>query len=355
MKAAVLRERDGNSNIEEVDLAPPEADQVRVQVKAAGVCHSDLSFRNGTVPLPLPVILGHEGAGIVSEVGAAVTSVKEGDHVIINWTPFCGKCQNCREGRTNLCSGMGMGGAAKMTAGGAPLSGAAGAGTFAEEMVMPESGVVAIAKDVPLELACLISCGVMTGVGAAINTAKIRPGSTVAVIGCGGVGINVIQGAKIAGASAIVAVDKVESKLELAKSFGATHGTTPEGLRELSAQVTGGLGFDYAFEVIGLSQTIRAAYDAVKRGGTAVIVGMGRFDDMVQLSAFEIFYSEKKLLGSYYGGANVSVDFQRLINLWRGGQLDLERLITRKISLDQVDDAFAAMETGEVIRQVIVF
>jgi S-(hydroxymethyl)glutathione dehydrogenase/alcohol dehydrogenase len=353
VKAAVLRERNGKSVIEDVDIAPPDAGQVKIQVKAAGVCHSDLSFQNGTVPLPLPVILGHEGAGVISEVGAGVTSVSEGDHVIINWTPFCGKCQNCRMGRTNLCLAAGMSGAAKLTTASGPVTGAAGAGTFAEEMVMPENGVIAIPKDVPLELGCLISCGVMTGVGAAMNTAQVRPGSTVVVFGCGGVGINVIQGAKICGASAIVAVDKFESKLEMAKRFGATHTATPDNLPAVSQEVTGGVGFDYAFEVIGLSLTIRAAYDAVRRGGTAVIVGMGKFDDFVQLSAFEIFFSEKKLLGSYYGGANVSVDFQRLINLWKGGQLDLEGLLTRRITLDQVDEGFAAMERGDVIRQVI--
>jgi S-(hydroxymethyl)glutathione dehydrogenase/alcohol dehydrogenase len=195
----------------------------------------------------------------------------------------------------------------------------------------------------------------MTGVGAAINAAKVEPGSTVVVIGCGGVGISAIQGARAAGAAVIVAVDMVEQKLDWARQFGATHAVTPADLPQASRELTGGSGFDYGFEVVGRSDTIKAAYDNTRRGGTTVVVGVGRADDMVELSSFDLFYNEKNLRGSYYGSANIQRDFPRLIALWRAGRLDLDGMITRRLKLDEVNDAFEVMKAGEAIRQVITF
>jgi S-(hydroxymethyl)glutathione dehydrogenase/alcohol dehydrogenase len=233
------------------------------------------------------------------------------------------------------------------------IFGMAGAGTWAEETIMPWQGAIKIDDDVPFEVASLIGCAVMTGVGAAINTAKVVPGSSVVVFGCGGVGISCIQGAKVCGAAEIVAVDLVDDKLETAKKFGATHGVKPDDLAAVQAEITGGAGFDYAFEAIGSPVTMRAAYDAIRRGGTAVIVGVGRAEQTFELSAFEMFYSEKTLVGSYYGSTDVRSDFARIIRLWKAGRLDLEGMITRKIALDDINDALGAMERGEVVRQVI--
>lgn len=355
MKAAIVRQVGAPVEIVDVDVSDPGPGEVRVQMHATGVCHSDLSFQNGTLPGVLPAILGHEGAGVVTKAGAGVTSVKPGDHVILNWVPSCGSCYFCVRGEYQLC--MQPRGAAepRLFLDGQPIPGVAGMGTFAEEMVVSENAVVAIPDDVPMDIAALIGCGVMTGAGAALNTARVLPGSTVVVIGCGGVGVNVIQGARVCGAATIVAVDRFPQKLEMAKRFGATHGVAPEGLGELSHQLTGGIGFDYAFEVIGLSSTIRQAWDATRRGGTTVVVGAGRFDDVVGISAFELFFSEKTLVGSVYGSANVRRDFPRLIALWKSGQLDLQGLVSKHIALGAVQDAFQAMERGEVIRQVVTF
>ena len=360
MRAAVLRQT-GDENLEirdDVEVVEPGAGEVKVRIAATGVCHSDLSGMTGVIPQPAPAVLGHEGAGIIAEVGEGVTTVKEGDHVIVAWSPPCGVCTSCVARKSpHLCSAVQINAimTPRFRIGGEPVFGFAGTGTFAEEIVLPQQAVVPIDPSVPLEIASLIGCGVMTGVGAAINTAKVEPGSTVVVFGCGGVGISAIQGARIAGAAEIVAVDLLEAKLDDAKRLGATHGTTPDGLASLSQEITEGDGFDYAFEAIGNPVTMRAAYDAVRRGGTAVIIGVGKADAMVSFSAFELFYSEKRLFGSYYGSADVRSDFHRLLRLWRAGKLDLEGMISRKMDLGDINDAFAAMRRGEMIRQVVQF
>jgi S-(hydroxymethyl)glutathione dehydrogenase/alcohol dehydrogenase len=233
-----------------------------------------------------------------------------------------------------------------------PVFGMAGTGTFAEQLVIPAAAAVRIPDDVPWDVASLVGCGVMTGVGAAINTAKVRPGSSVVVFGCGGVGISVVQGARIAGAAEIVAVDVVEGKRANALRFGATHSAAPEDLGALSGELTQG-GFDYGFEVVGIPETIRATFDAVRRGGTAIIVGAGRADQQVTFNAFELFFSEKTLLGSLYGSADVRVDFHRLLRLWRTGRLDLDGMISNRVGLRDVNQAFADMQRGDVIRTVI--
>jgi S-(hydroxymethyl)glutathione dehydrogenase/alcohol dehydrogenase len=222
-------------------------------------------------------------------------------------------------------------------------------------MTVPHEAIVPIPDDVPFHLASLIGCAVMTGVGAAINTARVTPGSSVVVFGCGGVGISAIQGARIAGAAEIVAVDRVDSKLDIARGFGATHAVQPDGVAELVTALTGGDGFDFAFEAIGNATTMRTAFDVTRRGGTTCIVGSGPIDQVVQFSAFELFFAEKQLTGSYYGSGNVRTDFHRLLRLWRTGRLDLESMVTRRIGLDEVEAAFGAMERGEVIRTVIEF
>lgn len=357
MKAAVLTELNKDLEIrDDVGLVDLGAEDVHVQLVSSGVCHSDLSAQNGTIPSGTPCVLGHEGAGIVKEVGAGVTDLKAGDHIIVSFTPACRKCKSCLRGEANLCEAMGaMASTPRFLIDGQPVVGFTGCGTFAEEMIIPEAAAVKVDDDIPLDVVSLVGCGVTTGVGAAINTADIRPGTSVVVFGAGGVGISAIQGARIAGAAEIVAVDMVDAKLEMAKKFGATHAVKPEDLEGAKLEVTGGEGFDYALECIGRPETIRASFDAARRGGTAVIVGVGKLTEMVQFSAFELFFNEKNLKGSMYGSANVRTDFNRLLRLWKQGKLDLEGMISRRIKVDDVNDAFRAMQAGEVIRSVISF
>jgi S-(hydroxymethyl)glutathione dehydrogenase/alcohol dehydrogenase len=357
MRAAVLQEV-GADSVEvrdDVETLEPGPGEVLVRIRATGVCHSDLSALNGTIPQPTPAVLGHEGAGEVVAVGPGVSDVSVGDHVIVAWIPPCGKCKFCLGGQAQLCIAVAYttGMAPRFRLGEIPVFGFAGTGTFAEQVVLPQQSVVVIPSDVPFEIGSLIGCGVMTGVGAAINAARVVPGSSVVVFGCGGVGVSVIQGARLAGAAEIVAVDVVPSKLDDAKRFGATHGVGPDGLEAVKSELTGGDGFDYAFEAIGRPETIRAAYDAARRGGTACIVGVGRAEEKIELNAFELFYMEKKLIGTLYGSADVRRDFHRIIRLWKAGRLDLEGMISKRIDLSEVNEAFDAMVKGQVIRQVI--
>jgi S-(hydroxymethyl)glutathione dehydrogenase/alcohol dehydrogenase len=359
VKAAVLQEIGSTTLdvLDDIETAPLTAGKVRIAIKATGVCHSDLSSMNGTIPAPVPSVLGHEGAGEIVEVGPGVTDLAVGDHVVVCWSPQCGRCNDCVNGRPHLCMTYLMNAFtdAPFVRDGEKVFGMAGAGTFAEQLIVPVDGAIKIDDDIPFDVASLVGCGVMTGVGAVFNAAAVEPGSSVLVIGCGGVGISTIQGAKISGAATIVAVDMVDRKLEWAKQFGATHAVTPDDLPATMGLLTGGAGFDYAFEVVGRSDTIRSAYDNTRRGGTTVIVGVGRAEDMVSFSSFELFYNEKNLRGSYYGTANIRRDFPRLLKLWRAGQLDLEGMITRRLTLDDINDAFVAMQAGDVIRQVITF
>ena len=357
MKAAILWELNKPLDIrDDVTLADLGPSEVHIKLVSSGVCHSDVSAQNGTIPSGTPCVLGHEGAGIVLEVGDAVTDVKPGDHAIVAFTPACRKCRACLRGQSNLCETMiSMATSPHFVVDGKTISGFCGCGTFAEEMIVPENAVIPVDEEIPLDIVSLIGCGVTTGVGAAINTAQIKPGSSVAVIGCGGVGISAIQGARIAGAAEIVAVDTLDAKLDMAKKFGATHAVTPDALEGIKNEITGGEGFDYALECVGHPQTIRQAYDITRRGGTAVVVGVGRIEQQVQFSAFELFYAEKNLKGSMYGSANVRVDFPRLLRLWKYGKLDLEGMITRRMPVDEVNEAFRAMQAGEVVRSVLEF
>ncbi len=358
MRAAILPGLNEKLEVrDDVGVVGPGPGEVHIRIVASGVCHSDISAQNGTLPCPMPGVLGHEGAGEVLAVGEGVTTVAQGDHVIVSWVPPCGTCSACLGGQPNLCMTYLIDAltATRFTMGDQPIGGMAGTGTFAEELVVPQVAAVKIPQDIPFDVASLIGCGVMTGVGAALKTARVRAGSSVMVIGCGGVGISVIQGARIAGAAEIVAVDRVPEKLEMAKRFGATHAVLPDQIATVSGELTQGLGFDYAFEVIGLPDTIRAAWDTTRRGGTTVVVGAGRMEAMVSFSAFELFYSEKKLLGSFYGSADVRTDFHMLLRLWRNEKLDLEGMITKRIDIADINEAFDECMSGRVIRQVIEF
>ncbi len=357
MKAAILwelnKELDVRDDVGLTELGPGE---VHVKLVSSGVCHSDVSAQNGTIPSGTPCVLGHEGAGIVLEVGPGVTDLQAGDHAILSFTPACRKCKACLRGQSNLCETMmQMAVTPHFVVDGQTIGGFTGCGTFSEEMIVPENAVVPVSRDIPLEIVSLIGCGVTTGVGAAINTAAVSPGSSVAVIGAGGVGIAAIQGARIAGASEIVAIDPVESKHEMALKFGATHAVKPDDVEGVKNDITGGEGFDYVLECVGHPATIRQCYDLARRGGTAVVVGVGRLEEEVKFSAFELFYGDKTLKGSMYGGANVRVDFPRLLRRWRAGKLDLEGMISRRIKVEEVNEAFRAMQAGEVIRSVIDF
>ena len=358
MRAAILRAVDETVTIVDgVHAADPGPGEVRVRLAASGVCHSDLSAQNGTVPAMMPMVLGHEGAGVVTDVGPGVTTVAEGDHVVIAVSAPCGSCADCIGGSPSLCTVLSLPAMLepRFHLGEEPLFAMAGLGTFAEEMVVAAHSVIPIAKDVPLEIAALLGCGVLTGVGAAMNAARIEPGSTVIVFGCGGVGMSVIQGARICGASTIVAVDLNDEKLALARRFGATVGAHPDDVASAVAEYTGGRGFDYSFEVVGNASVMRAALDATRRGGTAVVVGVGRMDDMLSLSAMEIAFGEKTLRGSIMGSADVRRDVPRLIELWRTGRLDLEGLVTHRITLDEIDDGLQRLGSPDVVRSVVVF
>ena len=358
MRAAVLQEFNQPLVIEDLsapDLGPRD---VRVQIDASGVCHSDITVATGGVPMPPPVILGHEGAGTVLEIGAEVTRVKVGDRVIASFVPSCGNCFYCLRDQANLCEhGIDLMFAPRgLRADGTNVFGMTGLGTFSDEMTTEESMLVKVETDLPAEQLALIGCGVTTGVGAALNTAKVTPGATVAVIGCGGVGQSVIQGARIAGASRIFAIDPVELKRKTAESLGATDLIDPadgDAVEQVKA-LTAGRGADYAFEVIGLPETILQAYNTARRGGTVVIVGMSRMDAQVTFPAMALFYDEKKTLGSMYGSAQVRRDFPRFVSLIETGRLDVNAMVSRRIKLDEVNDAFRAMQAGEVIRSVIV-
>ncbi|HWJ97155.1 MAG TPA: Zn-dependent alcohol dehydrogenase [Acidimicrobiales bacterium] len=359
MRAALLHNT-GDETLEIVDdieVDAPGPGEVTIKIEATGVCHSDLHAMAGSLPQPAPFVPGHEGAGVISAVGEGVTALAEGDHVVVAWSPPCGKCNNCVERKQpHLCVMIqfAIAGTPRFTRNGEPVFGMAGTGTFAEYLTVPQEAAVKIDDDIPFEIASLIGCGVSTGVGAAINTAKVTPGSKVVVFGCGGVGIAAIQGAHVAGASVIVAVDLNEDKLELAKSFGATHGCKPDDLAALQAELTGD-GFDFAFEAIGLPVTMRAAYDAVRRGGTACVIGVGAMDKEVSFNGFEIFFSEKTFMGSYYGSVDVRSDFHRLLSLWKSGQLNLDGMITNRMKIDEINDAFDIMKKGDAIRTVITF
>ncbi len=334
MRAAVLHAV-GDAALDlrdDVATVTPAPGEVRVRIKATGVCHSDLSAMTGVLPVGLPSVIGHEGAGEVIEAGSQVTSVRPGDHVVVSWTPACGNCSACLRGQPHLCLTYVIEGFKKprFTLGdGTPAFGMAGCGTWAEELVIPWQGAIKIDPDVPFEYAALL--------------------------GCGGVGLAVIQGAKIAGATKILAVDPLAAKHAQARRFGATHAATLEGVEQAKADLTGGKGFDYAFEVVGKSAAIRTAWQLARRGGDVIVVGAGAADDTVQFSAFELLFEGKTLHSSLYGGSDMRRDISMFVELWRAGRLDIEGLISRRIKFDELNEAVTSLASGEVIRQIVTF
>ncbi|MFJ6644719.1 Zn-dependent alcohol dehydrogenase [Streptomyces sp. NPDC091290] len=357
MRAAVLHEtgQDKLEVLDDVEAVGFGPGRVRVRVRATGLCHSDLSAMSGVLPQPAPFVPGHEGAGEIVDVGEGVRGLKPGDRVVLCWLPACGACPACRRGQTELClAGFMNAGTPNFRRPGGDVFGFAGTGTFAEEVVVDAGCAVPIPDDVPFDIAALIGCGVTTGLGAALNTADLEAGSSVAVIGCGGVGVSVIQGARLKGAAEIVAVDPVAARREAALRFGATRAVAPDRLADAKQQITaGGEGFDHVFEVVGKSATARTAYEATRRGGTLVIVGAGAMDDVLQLNMFELFFDEKRILPSLYGGGDVLRSYERAIALWRAGRIDLAGLITHRVPLSEVNEALDQMRTGSALRTCI--
>lgn len=360
MKAAVLEAYGQPLNVTDVDLAPPQRGEVRVSVRATGVCHSDLSIQQGKLPFPTPCVLGHEGAGEVTEIGEGVTRVKPGDHVVLMWTLMCGDCFYCRRGQTHLCDAtraMGMmdDGTTRLSKDGQAILHAINTACFAEEVIVREQALVKISDDIPFEIAAVVGCGVLTGVGAAVYTAALQPGESAAILGCGGVGINVIQGAKLAGAEPIIAIDTVQTKLDMAQAFGATHlvnaadGDAGANVLEL----TGGRGADAAFEVVGVPALQRQVFDMTRRGGRAVMVGVAGLTDEVPLPSMFLTLGEKTATGCYYGSCDPKRDIPVFLDLWKAGKLDLEGLISQTSKLEDVNGAFEDMEAGKVIRTVL--
>ena len=363
MKAAVLYEVGEPLVLDDVELDDPKAGEVRVKVGAAGICRSDRHFMKGDAPISLPVVLGHEGAGTVEQVGPGVTSVGPGQQVILSFVPACGRCKSCLEGRANVCDNhMATGpnmydGTCRLHKGDQYIHHMGKVACFAEYTVVPEAGCVPFPANVPMDKAAMFGCCVPTGVGAALFSAKVQPGSTVAVVGCGGVGLNVIMGARLVNASKIIAVDIRESQLEFAMKFGATHSVNASD-RDPVAQVkdlTGGLGADYTFEVVGSADTFKAAYDMCAKSGTVTFVGVAPVGTEAPINAVDLVRMEKTVRGTYYGSTRSQVDVPKLVDLYLSGKLNLDDLVVRHYTLDQVNQAYADLDQGEVGRGAIMF
>jgi S-(hydroxymethyl)glutathione dehydrogenase / alcohol dehydrogenase len=362
MKAAVLNQQPGELDIEDLGIDDPAPGEVLLRTVGAGLCHSDLHFMEGLFPLRLPAVLGHESAGVVEAVGDGVMYVKPGDHVVCCLSIFCGACRQCLNGFPNRCSNP----AATARPRGAParlrrddgttVNQFARLGGFAEMMLVHENGVVKIADDIPLETAALVGCGVLTGSGAVFRTARVEPGSRVCVIGAGGIGLAAIQAARIAGAGMVIVVDVSESKLSMAQRLGATAtvntsevANVVEAVKELS-----GGGVDYSFEAIGKKATAEQAFQMLDLGGTATVIGMVPDDQRLEIRAMDLL-SEKRLQGSMMGSNQFRTDIPRLLSMYVDGRLDLDAMVTKTLSLEEVNEGYSLMKRGEVARSVISF
>jgi S-(hydroxymethyl)glutathione dehydrogenase / alcohol dehydrogenase len=363
-RAAVLYETNTPLVVEELELDAPKAGEVLVRVAANGVCRSDYHTMVGEWTIPLPIVLGHEGAGVVEAVGDGVTRSKPGDHVILNFRPNCGWCRYCTTGRPVLCSGADtprwkmFDGTVRLHRGDIDIYHYARTASLAEYAVVPESGAVPVRHDMPLDKASLIGCSVTTGVCAVINAAKVQPGSSVAVFGMGGVGLNIVQGAVLAGADRIIAVDVLENKLAYGKQFGATDvivGGPGSGVVEKIRDMTHGVGVDYAFDAIGNAEVIQQAYDCTGLGGTIALVGMAPETQEIRLNALSLPRSEKVLMGSWYGSAQPWNDLPKMVELYMNGRIKIDEMITRTYPLDRVNEAYQALADGEVARSIIAF
>jgi S-(hydroxymethyl)glutathione dehydrogenase/alcohol dehydrogenase len=355
LRAAVLHEIPGDLVIEDLQVDQPGPREVLVRTASAGVCQTELHFMEGHAVAPTPTVAGHEAAGVVEAVGRDVTYVKPGDHVVTCVSVFCGECEACLSGHSSLCRnrpGRTAADEPALTLDGKPVQQLGALGAFAEQMLIHERAVVKIADDIPLDCAALVGCAVLTGVGAVFNTA---PGSTVAVLGCGGVGLNCVQGAVLAGAIRVIAVDRLGSKLKLAEKFGATDliDATSTDPVEAVKELTGG-GVDYSFEVIGLKPTIEQAFRMLRLGGTATIAGIPPQGTMLEIDANEL-RAERHVQGCSMGSNHFRIDVPRLLEYYRQGRLKLDELISDRVDLSQINEAFETLKTGEVARSVIVF
>ena len=358
MKAVVLREVGLPTSVEDIELRPVGKHEVRVRLVASGVCHSDLSLRDGSIPTLLPCTLGHEGAGIVTEVGDDVATVKRGDHVVLTWLVSCRSCPHCLRGEPQLCVHAYdhvYGGPYADSAG--PVWPGMGVGSLAEQTLLPATAVVPVDESLPLDLAALLGCGVTTGVGAVMRTAAVRPGESVLVIGCGGVGLAAIQGARLAGAARIIAADRVAAQLPAAVANGATETVDASEVDVVTAvrELSGGAGVDHGIEVVGKPATMRAAYDATRRGGKVTLVGAAGISEEVSFPALSLMADGKTIQGSVYGASDPARDIPVLAELAQSGRLDLEALVTRRIGIDDVEAAFTDMSAGRGARSVVCF
>jgi Zn-dependent alcohol dehydrogenase len=349
--------------VDDIDVGSPGPGDVRVRVSHCGVCHSDLSIVNGTFPTMAPTVLGHEAAGVVEEVGAGVTALQPGDKVVLTPIAACEECYWCLRGEYGCCvnaaavtTGMSVAGTTPLSRGGTPVLRGLGVGGFAEQVVTPASGAVRVPDDTPLEIACVIGCAVQTGVGAVLNTARVEPGASVLVIGAGGVGIAIAQGARIAGAARVIVSDPVPERREAARRFGATDFLDPStaDVAVTAHQLTDGVGVDYAFEAVGSGPLVESALFAIRNGGTVVMVGAAPIDHGVTLNPAVLFMtSERKLVGSFLGSCHSRRDIPRLLDLWRAGRLDLEGMITARRPLAEINDAFDDLTASRGIRTVL--
>jgi S-(hydroxymethyl)glutathione dehydrogenase / alcohol dehydrogenase len=358
VRAVVLREVGNPAAVEQLQLRPVGPGEVRVRVAASGVCHTDLSVRDGLMPALLPCTLGHEGAGVVSEVGEGVTTVAPGQHVVLTWNVPCRSCEHCLRGDAQLCPhGLDHAfGVPYAESDGGSVWPSMGAGTLADETLLPAAGVVPVDPSLRLDHAALLGCAVTTGVGAVLRTAAIRPGESVLVLGCGGVGLAAIQGARLAGAGRIIAADRAAGQLPTAAANGATDLVdASEDLVTAVRDLTDGAGVDHAIEVVGKPATIRAAYDATRRGGTVTVVGAAGIEETVTFPALSLMADGKTMKGSVYGASDPARDIPALARLALRGLLDLEALVTRRIGIDDVEAAFTDMAAGQGARSVVCF
>lgn len=364
-KAAVLFERNTPLEVVELDIDAPASTEIVVAIAASGICHSDLSVQHGVMTVPLPLVLGHEGAGIVTHIGDDVTDVAVGDHVVLSWVASCGRCYWCERGEVYLCgaaqaaadAGTQLDGTRRLRRGDTEIGQMSSLGTFAEQVVVPAKAAIPIRADVPLEIAALIGCGVLTGLGAATRSVTIDPGDTVVVFGCGGVGLNAIQGARLQGAGEVVAVDLSPAKLDLATTLGATRTVDAGEVDALTVvrELTDGRGADIAFEVSGNEDVIRQAIRSTRRGGHAVLVGIPGPDARVETKAMNLIYGARSIHGCWYGSCDPRIDVPRIIDLHDEGLLELRSLISREISIDEVNEGLDDLATGVATRSVIRF
>jgi S-(hydroxymethyl)glutathione dehydrogenase/alcohol dehydrogenase len=363
-KAAILDAPNARLSVESVDVLDPGPGEVLVRYVASGVCHSDLHVITGDMLHPLPVVLGHEGAGVVERVGQGVTTCQVGDHVLTSYIPSCGTCRYCTIGRPNLCElrdkprHLMLDGTTrfKRASDGQAVNHFLQVSSFATHAVLLQEGVIPIRKDAPLDVVCLVSCGVTAGMGAVLNRARVRPGSTVVVFGCGGVGLNVIQAADLMGAGKIVAVDKLRYKLGLAEEFGATHAidASKEDPVKRVQEITGGFGADYAFEAIGAPRVIETMLDCLHRGGEAYVIGVSPHGARISIDP-SLLVQERVLSGSSFGGSRQRVDLPMIVDLFMDGKVKLRELVSRRMPLDDVNRAFELLDRGEVARSVLVY